>query len=640
MRYFFGISVFILLLVTYSPTYAYESRTWTDSSGQYKVEAVLESINGDNIVIKKSDGKFLNMSLSKLSAKDQKYVAGLKSDNPFEGGTDEPEDISTARSNNTAGQSVKSKTVNLRAASTITGLGDTEWSCPPDPAPLKKIEGRVRGISFPIGNLPMGVRAEHTGMFFNSETGKVFVSAYLVSVRNNESASYTKIFTGDITTGKYKTNQFSLHLTPFGVSPDGTKVLLRRGSWEFGSNFGKRKYLLVAKIADSGLEPLVAYEPFAQVGKPNDLHNTEGDVEWAGWVDNEHAMLLSGHSHLILMNVITGKALWNRQTDSGTTIKISRGGKYALIADSKGCTMIDSKTGDAVGKLAKLSSAVGMKFDFSMNGKMIASCSNEGVLLWDATKGTALDPFYIENAGTFQSLFWCDNRYLLVGDRLVDINLLAAIWTYSGIPFNKGESFGGYIWYSPMRFNKDPFVMGVELPHQKVLKLTSGANDANLFSIRPGMSVALRIDSSIQKNRDEITNAIIGKLKANGLEISPNAPISVVCKVSKEKQETTSYGVGFGMISRGGTDVTYTPEKYSIDFQQNNKSLWGKVNITRPPHNISIEQIQNSSLQEVVNREMAKNEYRSWFVDLNIPNKIPRNDLGMSMLTENGVEDR
>ncbi len=65
-------------------------RTWTDSSGQFKIEATLESQTAFEVVLRKKDGTTVKVELDKLSIADQEYVAGLDSgsdsENPFGSG--------------------------------------------------------------------------------------------------------------------------------------------------------------------------------------------------------------------------------------------------------------------------------------------------------------------------------------------------------------------------------------------------------------------------------------------------------------------------------------------------------------------------------------------------------------------------
>lgn len=51
-----------------------QSRTWTDASGKYKVEATLTTIEGDKVTLLRADGRKVVVPLDRLSKADQDYV--------------------------------------------------------------------------------------------------------------------------------------------------------------------------------------------------------------------------------------------------------------------------------------------------------------------------------------------------------------------------------------------------------------------------------------------------------------------------------------------------------------------------------------------------------------------------------------
>jgi hypothetical protein len=73
------ISLFVIL-ISYLPTYAQESdRIWTDSMGR-KITARLISYDAQsgNVVLRKSDGKEIRISDSKIDDQDRLYLRNIK----------------------------------------------------------------------------------------------------------------------------------------------------------------------------------------------------------------------------------------------------------------------------------------------------------------------------------------------------------------------------------------------------------------------------------------------------------------------------------------------------------------------------------------------------------------------------------
>ncbi len=54
------------------------SRTWTDATGQFQVDAEFVELQGNTVVLKKADGATVRIPLDKLSAEDQKIARELK----------------------------------------------------------------------------------------------------------------------------------------------------------------------------------------------------------------------------------------------------------------------------------------------------------------------------------------------------------------------------------------------------------------------------------------------------------------------------------------------------------------------------------------------------------------------------------
>ncbi len=61
-----------------------ELRTWTDATGQFTVEASMERLEGDRVILRRqSDDRLLELPLVRLSQADCNYVQTVRPDNPF-----------------------------------------------------------------------------------------------------------------------------------------------------------------------------------------------------------------------------------------------------------------------------------------------------------------------------------------------------------------------------------------------------------------------------------------------------------------------------------------------------------------------------------------------------------------------------
>ena len=68
-----AIFVVSVIVLAADPVQA-EMRTWTDSSGAYKVEAELVDENDGTVRLKRGDGRIVSLPLDRLSPADQAYV--------------------------------------------------------------------------------------------------------------------------------------------------------------------------------------------------------------------------------------------------------------------------------------------------------------------------------------------------------------------------------------------------------------------------------------------------------------------------------------------------------------------------------------------------------------------------------------
>ncbi len=79
MSCFFGVRYWlasILVLCVVSLGTSQEAATWTDSSGKFKIQASFVRMEGNQVVLKKSDGSEVKVPLSKLSSASQQLAKG------------------------------------------------------------------------------------------------------------------------------------------------------------------------------------------------------------------------------------------------------------------------------------------------------------------------------------------------------------------------------------------------------------------------------------------------------------------------------------------------------------------------------------------------------------------------------------
>ncbi len=660
MRKFLILLSAVLLVLTGSvlSLNAAETRTWNDSSGLFSVEASLVGIDGKKVKLKKSDGKVVSLPLAKLSEEDQKYISDLAAANPFEGGEESGDEKASRRPSRrpakpgetgSAAEAKKlakfplPKPVDLEKVPEAGGAAENSWSCPPDPAPLKTYSQKVKNLSFSNRGLPEKAHPSHREFFVNPGTGQTVIASFeakSIGSRKDAANHLTRIFLGDAFAGTTVYFDSPLLLKPFGLSPDGKKALFSQDSWEFSDKERKRE-LHILKVSPGLLEPLVSYEPFSYWKQDNERHLPATEIQWADWVDDDHVLVLSRAGWLILLKTDSGKAVWKFKTDAHSNVSLSPGGKYCLVPKGSDVFLLETTAGTPVGRLGGLpDNAFVMRFGFSPDGEHIAACSENGAMIWNATDGKYQEPFYVKGSFLGQSTVWVDSRYFLLGSRLIDSKKQTQVWNYIGINRNL-KTAGEYSWCFFSRYGDDSFLVPFVLPHQEM-----DQSGETTFAVDSGTGIALVLDPSVVDDREKIQDNLKKKFEANGWVLAEDAPISVVLKVEEEKPKTTEYVTGspfrLSPIFRGGgTEIEFKPMKYSIAVQKGDEMLWGQYYITTPPQHVSLDQIKDTSLQEIVKESLEEQKYQKWFEETEFPKKItlPPDRNKASLVSEKGIDD-
>ena len=628
----------IFLLIPISLDAAEKSRVWTDSSGTFTIDATLLSFDGETVKLKKGDGKVLSLAIDKLSEEDQVFLSEKT-------GKSRPDSSANSAGKKNAGSNSKSKTrtVDLKKSKAVDIQGNVDWTCPPDPAPLQKFSGKIKRLPFRMGDLSQGSFPQETDFFFNRDDGKKVLIAYHVdSHRRAGERDVTKIFIGDVSTGKCSSINHPMHLTPFGLSPDGTKAMFLQSSWENKFMPGNSTTLHIVKCSAEKLEPLLTMEPFAQMRQSQDFQERSADVKWAAWATDEHILAKTSNNWLFLIPLSTGNATWRIRVAPDNEIVFSPGGKYLLVHSGREVVLMETVSGKFLGLLDGADGTdFSQTFAFSPDGKKIAAAGVNSVTVWDATTGEAGEPFYIQ--GIIPRMMpndWMDERFVLAGPVLVDTYTKTPVWMYLGHSPNR-HSFGGHVWYTVNHFREGGALVGVMIPHLKISSKTPDKEDDSLFVVRPGMTVSLTLDPSISQDRDAIQSAFEDKIRENGLQLAGNAPINLFLKVSEEKEMSIHYSTSrfpTFLHQDAGMEVKYKPKKFACQYRQGAEVLWETAVLTHPPHNISSDELENNSLKSIVDREMGKVRYKNWFLDLHLPAKIPKQTgLGTSTLGDTGI---
>lgn len=651
--YFAGLLVFAVIGV---PSWADELRTWTDSTGRFKVEAEFIECEDDVLLLRKENGKAIRMPLDKLSEEDRQYVEQRIVENPFVAGEISEEDAADLekfapgkRTRNPF--ELKPKPVSLQGALEGGGVADVDWSCEPDPAPPIEVNRTIRPVSFQAGKMENHLYPTETDyyIFADAEKTQVLSGFILDQSYQNPEKSRSDIFLGNLRNGQCTRLQYSQRIFPLGFSPNGQSALFRVDEWNKSGSLGKSRHIYIAKISGDTLEPQAAFEPFSDFRKPGDRgFESEATIEWAVWADDQHVLVRSKSDLLILLNIESGKVVWKMNYSGSQPLTLTPGGRYCLCptSSSKKIVVLETLTGMPCGVIESPQIMTGFSgFGFSPDGKRLALTTLKGIVYWNMADGTAEEPYYVEGFSTGK-VQWLDNRFLLVDGNLLDTKTNSHVWRYS-LP-GKGKTYGKYFWYTTGSRSDSLRLTGIQLPHAKAIAAADNVGDV-VRLVQAGMDASIHLDPSIKDKGPEIEEMLREKLTENGLKITDDASLRITLKIDRGEETKGYYTVGRRFMpilhpfhsSASSTEVKYKPYQCTLAVELDGKVVWKQERTSQPPEYIELDELKGSSLQEVVDKSLEAPDVEKWIRFVSIPPLIlEKHDCGYSSLGPNGIDDR
>ncbi|MDR1142124.1 MAG: hypothetical protein LBL62_10550 [Planctomycetaceae bacterium] len=669
-------NVFCLILCF--PLFA-EDRLWTDRAGKFQVEATLLDFDGKEVKLKKKeDGKIIALDLEKLSLPDQVYVKKTleslgksEESKPVEKNSvdtekepepspkknssrilrkptidDDEEDDDEEDDNDENRPAGKKFDGAFRGKIPATRISNARqirvdltkpgWSITPDAAPAA-LDFPLQPMVFPYRKQDVSTHVKMEGIGFAAESPEKILAALSFSSRGDTFA--TQVSIGNLKTLEIRSQIFPVRLFPLALSPDGSKALFIQETTEGRDKY--KKHLTIADTTQPKFPCIAVFIPFAELKKDRGF-DSEVDVEWAEWIDNEHLLVQSRSGRIVLLQTETGAAVWTLNVSNTRSVTLSPGKKYILACcrdRSSVHVLLETLSGKPLGQLqpSKDSKAPDSmtRFVFSPDGTKLAAYENGRVHLWDATNGTATESFYVGTISSYhRNLFWINPHYLLISGTLVDTRQQLPIWKYTDTQ-QEDVVFAGKYWHikRPESSRSNNFaVLGLPLPHSTMPKLPL-LPDSQKYVFRPGILVRLNIDTAIP-DYEKVRSYIQNMLRMNGIKVADSGTISLNITLKAEPAKEIYYGDHF-MITRNITGhANFTPHTMGYQLEQDGKILWETNFKTSPPSPINNEDLKNRSLQEVVNEKSKLTSY--WYLSVEIPKKIPFDKAGTSSLIPTG----
>lgn len=653
-----------------------EKRTWTDATGKFKIEATFVKQDGDQVELKRTDGKTVKLPFAKLSAADQDFVKKLNSendpDNPFkveeEADKDNPfKSVAPAAKPAMPAGGVKpaakpndpfsnpdeslikiSPVKNASGASELIIDAPASFKYVPDPAPASTTSAPNRGFKLSqIAEEGPG----HSNDFWDHIKGMLFDEARQQALvcflfEHPGKTKKTRLERLDLAKGE----SLGVIESPVNFVPvdfDSTTQLVLGRSDNFHG--GTKDRIDIWEVSGETLKHQLSFKPY-DTGKQHGWK----DVNWAKFVGANHIGTLGGDNRFILWETKSLKPVYAATLWAGSEPALSGQGKYLALITKDGAYVLESQSGNVVAKLAGQPGYF-PKLSFRPDGKQLACASFDRLTVWDMTTGQIASEVYYPQHMSPEEIYWPEDGTVLISAgsqmRLIDLEKKIVLWTY-----NMGEptaQFGGRIWSVLSSHGDGKTLVHVQMPDAAAKQMQASLSGKDLLSLKPGMSVGVFINVALgEPDRVKIYNHILAQLKEAGIGVDQNSPISIEAATEQGETESVTYqsydrrfgprfspfGPRFGNGDPGEkANVTKLVSRLTI--RENGKEiLWEAKQIAGAPHMIT--QKEGQSLQQAINETTAPNV--AYFLTLNMPKHIARHPkggtYGTSSLTPQGLK--
>jgi hypothetical protein len=660
------------------------ARTWSDSTGKFKIEAVYLAQEGGGVKLLKSDGAVISVPLAKLSEADQEYVAS-RANMPAA-----PQRLKVGDAVEAHWRAVKwypgvirqvdgdrylihydnysdafdewfdAKDVRPRAApaSNVVSSGEPSTSETADATPAKPLQtgyttcdvtksaptpidsqaAAPSGVApdpGPAGTMPEGGFALRKMEFFEKPAGMLPANA---------DAGLLLLAFADKPPGKPGATQFAVYDLSGAVVSEVRytgmhRLLAAGGAWLIttGEEHANPPQYRIWKRPDLEQPPEPGYELKMQA----DVHSPFAVNISRAWVSGDLAVLQTEGNRVILWGLSQQRieASWE-----ASRAAVSSGGKYLAVLNDKGIAVIDLASRKQIGFWG-LGSASVTALEFSPQGTSLACLFQSELKVFDLKTGKIrFDNSLPPSAGsvTLGPPVWCNEDQVIIGKQhLVDVNVGFVVWKYNaqaslfGVP--EMLSCGGKVCYLADRYGSEPaHVRSVTLPHEAVKTALASVDPREIYALTPGGSVALQVNAGAEAGA--IRQALEKRIAENGWKLAADSPIRIIATVKPGEARTETFTEGLSGAG-AATSVTFRPMISEVDLQVNGESAWATATETFLPGILMSKSGQ--STQDAV-RAYEKPDI-SFFANLPLPRQIVKpqhqEGLGSSQLTGAGVVD-
>lgn len=515
-----------------------KARTWTDTTGKFRVRAVFGGTDGDRVILEKGSGKETRVPLARLSEADRKYVLRMQqqiaaTDDPFADQGERP----------ASGGSLRADWSNVQM---VRGRHFRNWSFTP-----------------PVGSAPKPAKITATALDLGSPpaTGpRSKTELEMLRIAPDGSRAIAVLKTGGMTNAQRHVQLLDFVAGETGklvrcppesrvldADPiDGTVLMVQDSLHVHDST-----RLYVQRLTANDLTPLSDWDTHP----PDSVHK---QLKAARVLANRRIMTLSFPGQWTIWDRETARALHTVSVRStgGDNVVVGPKGRFLFVAGAKAIQVIDTSTGTHSATLPNpLKTACRVWVEPSL--EQIALAKPGKVQLADLRTGELTDNI-MASAIEAGVVGFVDDLVLIDHNQLVEPTLPVLLWEYQISAKNRHDTHatvrGKRLWYAtrPDDLNGSSrggwTVTSIEMPHRAVRELREEIGSLNdLIVLGPGDRLRVQMDCDLDDAQQEALRLAFEKaFRGSGYVISETAGRGVKTAVVVCKQQTTPVTIKIG----------------------------------------------------------------------------------------------
>lgn len=532
---------------------AQDSRTWKSANGKFEIDAKLLKIEGDKVVLEKSDGNQITVPLDKLSPVDQGYIEGRRSsslggENPF----------AETNGNSKPANSGAPRELRVDYQDCVeTGITKGNWAPtikeqPSSPIDLKNFSVKPKGDFWEkIAHTCFNVYAKRA--VITSHFGKPgkpgSTRMELIDLESGRSLANAS--------GEGKWNALAIH-------DDGERIVVQKAD-----NEQAMRQLGTVQLKGKKIVPLDLWEPYEKMTQPD----KEKVVRFARFINNNRLLTLSQSGRVVIWDFERRKPVRRFNYHGACEPSLSNDRKHLAICggDIFGIVNLeDDKEEPSVKEAPQMN--YWLSSCFSPSCKRFAAATMAKLMVWDVASGDVLFEGKIPGLPTSGKLLFPHEDYVMInGDKLIEIESRIKLWKYNGgvKSMVHGQLFVVH------NENSGGRAMKISVPHSQALDILEKAKkQSDIFVLKKGAEVRFDLQGVPRQYQGDVEQSLRENIERMGFVFSPNAKVTFKASISGPETEAVSYHFAGSFVVRKFTS------RLSIDYD--GQSIWASQSSNVP----------------------------------------------------------